>query len=74
MGEMAREVLAGRMGLREAVRVGVYADALADRVGAARHEYERQSPESRAGEEAEARRYLAGLRSEIDAERAPSRR
>ncbi|GAA0496025.1 hypothetical protein ACFQ2B_24450 [Streptomyces stramineus] len=54
--EMAREVLSGRTGLREAMRVGAYADALADGVQGARREWERLPAADRERLTAEARR------------------
>ncbi|MEV5241528.1 hypothetical protein AB0K89_20845 [Streptomyces cinnamoneus] len=59
--EMAREVLSGRVGLREAVRVGAYADALGEHAHLARRAWE-DMPE----EERERRR--AQARSALDAE------
>lgn len=67
--EMAREVLSGRVGLREALRVGAYSDALGERIAQARQEYEQQSPEERERQRAEAERYLEAQRAEIEEER-----
>ncbi|MEU6098278.1 hypothetical protein [Streptomyces sp. NPDC047079] len=67
--EMAREVLSGRIGLREALRVGAYSEALGERVAQARQEYEQQSPEEREQQRAEAARYLEAQREEIEQER-----
>ena len=67
--EMAREVLSGRVGLREALRVGAYSDALGERIAQARQEYEQQSPEERERQRAEAERYLEAQRAEIEQER-----
>jgi hypothetical protein len=67
--EMAREVLSGRVGLREALRVGAYSDALGERIAQARQEYEQQSPEERDRQCAEADRYLEAQRAEIEQER-----
>ncbi|MCX5093301.1 hypothetical protein OOK36_31320 [Streptomyces sp. NBC_00365] len=67
--EMAREVLSGRVGLREALRVGAYSDALGERIAQARQEYEQQSPEVREQQRAEAERYLEAQRAEIEQER-----
>ncbi|MET9383153.1 hypothetical protein ABZY09_19280 [Streptomyces sp. NPDC002928] len=67
--EMAREVLSGRIGLREALRVGPYSDALGERIAQARQEYEQQSPEEREQQRAEALRYLEAQRAEIEQER-----
>jgi hypothetical protein len=70
--EMAREVLSGRVGLREALRVGAYSDALGERIAQARQEYEQQSPEERERQRAEAQRYLEAQRAEIEQERRES--
>ncbi|MGI5458458.1 hypothetical protein ACQEWB_35840 [Streptomyces sp. CA-249302] len=67
--EMAREVLSGRIGLREALRVGPYSEALGERIAQAREEYEQQSPEEREQQRAEALRYLEAQREEIEQER-----
>ncbi|MBT2421262.1 hypothetical protein J7F01_33880 [Streptomyces sp. ISL-22] len=67
--EMAREVLSGRVGLREALRVGAYSDALGERIALARREYEQQSPEELEQQRAEAERYLEAQRAEIEQER-----
>ncbi|MGK5628712.1 hypothetical protein [Streptomyces sp. URMC 123] len=64
--EMAREVLAGRVGLREALRVGVYADALGDRVRVARAAWERLPAAERELHQEEARRHLAGQGTDRD--------
>jgi hypothetical protein len=68
--EMAREVLSGRVGLREALRVGVYAEALGERVAAGRREFEQLTPEELAQQSAEAQNYLEAQRAEIEQERA----
>ncbi|MEW2402682.1 hypothetical protein [Streptomyces sp. NPDC046862] len=67
--EMAKEVLSGRTGLREALRVGAYSEALGERIAQARREYEEQSPEERERQRAEAERYLEDQRAEIEQER-----
>jgi len=71
--EMAREVLSGRTGLREAARVPSYAEALGDRMVQGFREYDRLSLDERANQEAAARAYLAGQAAEIDEERAGRR-
>ncbi|GAA2721068.1 MULTISPECIES: hypothetical protein [Streptomyces] len=58
--EMAREVLAGRTGLREAVQVGAYADALLERFVQARAAWERLPEAEREHHAEQARRHLAG--------------
>ena len=45
--EMARDVLDGRIGLREAVRAPAYAEALGERVAEARRAWERIPAEER---------------------------
>jgi hypothetical protein len=72
--EMAREVLAGRIGLREALRVGPYSEALGERIAQARQEYEQQSPEEREQQRTEALRYLKAQHEEIEQERQDSTR
>jgi hypothetical protein len=71
--EMAREVLAGRVGLREAMQVGPYREALRERAGAGARAYEDMSAAERAAAEAEGRRRLEAYREEIDRERAGRR-
>ncbi|WP_051741653.1 hypothetical protein [Streptomyces xylophagus] len=68
--EMAREVLSGRTGLREAARVPSYAEALGDRMVQGFRGYERLSLDERVNQEAAARAYLAEQAAEIDEERA----
>jgi hypothetical protein len=67
--EMAREVLSGRIGLREALRVGAYSEALGERIAQARQEYEQQSPEERERQRAAAEDFLDEQRAEIERER-----
>ena len=67
--EMAREVLSGRMGLREAARIPSYAQALGERVSHGFREYSNLSPEERKDQEARARAYLAKQKAEIEEER-----
>ncbi|MEU5429311.1 hypothetical protein AB0H73_27490 [Streptomyces olivoreticuli] len=57
--EMAQDVLSGRIGLREALRVGPYATALTERVRAAQAEWEAMPVAERERHLAEARRFLA---------------
>ncbi|MGW2367806.1 hypothetical protein ACWCZ5_19760 [Streptomyces sp. NPDC001667] len=57
--EMARDILSGRIGLREALRVGPYATALAERVRAAHAEWGAMPAADRERHMAEARRFLA---------------
>ncbi|MGX9888696.1 hypothetical protein [Streptomyces sp. NPDC002276] len=71
--EMARDVLSGRTGLREAARVPSYAEALSDRMVQGFREYDRLSPDERVNQEAAARAHLAGQAMEIDEERAGRR-
>lgn len=67
--EMAREVLSGRIGLREAMRVNAYAEALGERVAEGRRAYEALPPEELERRQEEARRYLDAQREEIEEER-----
>ncbi|MZD03528.1 hypothetical protein GTW43_00295, partial [Streptomyces sp. SID5785] len=66
--EMAREVLAGRIGLREATRIPAYAEALGQRAAQGLREYDRLSPHERAEQEAAAHRFLEEQSAEIDRE------
>ncbi|MET8679864.1 hypothetical protein ABZW18_20355 [Streptomyces sp. NPDC004647] len=71
--EMAREVLSGRVGLREAMRVNSYAEALGERVAQARQAYEELPPEELERQQEEARRFLEAQREEIEEERREER-
>ncbi|MGP4002262.1 hypothetical protein [Streptomyces sp. 8N706] len=71
--EMAREVLAGRVGLRDALRVGSYADALGERVAQARQAYEQLPPDELERQKEEAQRFLDAQREEIEEERREQR-
>jgi hypothetical protein len=71
--EMAREVLAGRIGLREAMQVGPYREALRDRARAGAGAYEGMSAAERTVAEAEGRRRLGAYQEETDRERAVRR-
>lgn len=68
--EMAREVLAGRVGLRQAMRTGAYREALHERAQAGMRAYEQMSAEERSAAEAEGQRQLDEYQKEIDRERA----
>ncbi|MEV5613219.1 hypothetical protein [Streptomyces sp. NPDC052225] len=67
--EMAREVLSGRVGLREAARIPAYSDALGERMMEGYREYERLSAQERREQEQAARAYLAEQKTEIEEER-----
>lgn len=66
--EMAKEILSGRVGLREAMRVPAYAEALGERVRTYRESWERMTPEERERQLSEARRFLEAQRQEIERE------
>lgn len=66
--EMAKEVLAGRVGLREALRVPAYAEALGERVNTFRKDWERMSPEEQKAQREGAQRFLDAQRDEIERE------
>lgn len=66
--EMAKEVLSGRIGLREALRVSAYAEALGERVHTFRESWEQMSSEERNAQQDEARRFLDAQREEIERE------
>ncbi|MFG2192540.1 hypothetical protein [Streptomyces sp. NPDC048639] len=67
--EMAREVLSGRTGLRDAMRNGSYAEALGERVAQARQAYEQLPPDELERQKEEAQRFLDAQREEIEEER-----
>ncbi|MDG4857179.1 hypothetical protein P8605_03250 [Streptomyces sp. T-3] len=67
--EMAREVLAGRIGLREAVQVGAYSEALGEGMLRVQEAMDRQSSEEREQQRAEGERHLRAQQEEIDQER-----
>ncbi|MFB7291955.1 hypothetical protein [Actinacidiphila glaucinigra] len=56
--EMAREVLSGRLGMREALGSGAYLGALGDRMAELKRADERLTPEERAAQEERARRWF----------------
>lgn len=68
--EMAREVLAGRVGLRQAMRTAAYREALHENAQLGMRAYERMSAEERSATEAEGQRQLDEYQQEIDRERA----
>lgn len=57
--EMAREVLSGRLGMREALGSGAYLGAIGDRVAELKRADERLTPEERVAREEQARRWFA---------------
>ncbi|MFJ7903852.1 hypothetical protein ACIQ6V_25730 [Streptomyces sp. NPDC096198] len=67
--EMAREVLAGRVGLRQAMRTGAYREALHEGAVRGMRAYEQMSAEERSAAESEGMRQLDMNRAEIDRER-----
>ncbi|MEU9503122.1 hypothetical protein [Streptomyces sp. NPDC048196] len=69
LAEMAREVLSGRMGLREAVRVGAYEEELVQNVGKFQQRWDEMSAEERSQAEKEGARFLEEQRAEIEQER-----
>ncbi|MDX3238848.1 hypothetical protein PV392_24785 [Streptomyces sp. ME03-5709C] len=56
--EMAREVLAGRLSMREALGSGAYLGALGDRMAELKRADQRLTPEQRAAQEERARRWF----------------
>jgi hypothetical protein len=56
--EMAREVLSGRLGMREALGSGAYLEAIGDRMAELKRADERLTPEERAAQEERARRWF----------------
>ncbi|WP_310729172.1 hypothetical protein [Streptomyces sp. N2A] len=69
LAEMAREVLSGRIGLREAVRVGAYEEELVQNVGKFQQKWDEMSAEERSQAEKEGARFLEEQRAEIEQER-----
>ncbi|MER6842878.1 hypothetical protein [Streptomyces platensis] len=67
--EMASEVLSGRLGLRDAVNVTAYSEALIENTQTARDEWASMSESEREARADEGARYLEEQRSEIEAER-----
>ncbi|WP_307620606.1 hypothetical protein [Streptomyces sp. V3I7] len=67
--EMSKEILSGRIGLREALRVPAYAEALGERTRTFREAWEHMTPEERESQQAGARRFLDAQRQEIEEER-----
>ncbi|GHK04775.1 hypothetical protein SY2F82_65720 [Streptomyces sp. Y2F8-2] len=68
--EMAREVLTGRVGLRQAMRTGAYREALQESATLGRRAYEQMSAEERRAAEAQGQRQLDEYQKEIDREQA----
>ncbi|MFD8074590.1 hypothetical protein ACFV3E_18330 [Streptomyces sp. NPDC059718] len=56
--EMAREVLSGRLGMREALGSSAYLGAIGDRMAELKRADERLTPEERAAQEERARRWF----------------
>ncbi|MFJ5535374.1 hypothetical protein [Streptomyces sp. NPDC093261] len=71
--EMAREVLAGRVGLRQAVRTRAYREALQEKAGMGMRAYERMNAEERSAAEAQGLMQLDAYQKEIDQERVERR-
>ncbi|MCK1794515.1 hypothetical protein MTQ01_00415 [Streptomyces sp. XM4193] len=67
--EMANEVLAGRIGLRQAMHIDSYSEALGEQVARGSREYQELPPEEVARQKEAAEEYLAEQRAEIEAER-----
>ncbi|MEU6576992.1 hypothetical protein [Streptomyces sp. NPDC046805] len=68
--EMARDVLAGRVGLRQAMRTGAYREALHERASVGMRAYEGMSAAERRAAEVEGERQLDAYQEEIDREKA----
>jgi Sec-independent protein translocase protein TatA len=67
--EMSREILSGRVGLRKALRIPAYAEALGERTRTFRQAWDQMSPEERERHTADAQQFLATQQQEIAAER-----
>lgn len=73
--EMANEVLAGRIGLRDAMRINSYSEALGEQVAQGSREYQELPPEEVERQKQAAEEYLEAQRAEIEEERSgPDRR
>jgi hypothetical protein len=68
LGEMAREVLSGRLDLREAVRVGAYEQELVLNIDEAQKNLDRMSSEEKMQAEKEGAKILQQCQEEIDQE------
>ncbi|GLW19071.1 hypothetical protein Stsp01_58140 [Streptomyces sp. NBRC 13847] len=68
--EMAREVLSGRVGLREALQVGAYREALQEKARAGMRAIDGMSAAERGEAEAEGQRQLDAYQAEIDQEQS----
>ncbi|QTZ94413.1 hypothetical protein [Streptomyces auratus] len=68
--EMAREVLSGRVGLRQALQVGAYREALQEKTQVAMRAFDEMSAAERSEAEAEGQRQLEAYQAEIDQERS----
>ncbi|WP_435209719.1 hypothetical protein [Streptomyces sp. bgisy034] len=72
--EMAKEVLSGRIGLREAVSVSAYSEAVMEKSQHFMREWEQLPERERDGLVAEGERYLREQQREIDDERREAQR
>ncbi|ASQ97284.1 hypothetical protein CGL27_33405 [Streptomyces sp. 11-1-2] len=63
--EMARELLSGRVGFREALRVPAYSEALGERIRKFHEAWERMSPEEQESHRQGAQEFLEAQREEI---------
>ncbi|MCX3061778.1 hypothetical protein [Streptomyces beihaiensis] len=72
--EMAQEVIAGRVTLREAVRIPAYADAVADQAQVFRRRWERMPSDERRALVGEGVKQAADERSAARAERVDAAR
>ncbi|MEU6147594.1 hypothetical protein ABZ848_45505 [Streptomyces sp. NPDC047081] len=72
--EMAKEVLSGRVGLRQATQTSGYTDALAEKVQPFREQWDAMSETERQSRAAEGQRALDEYRREIEEERLTAQR
>lgn len=70
---MAQELLSGRVGLREAMRVPAYSEALGERIRTFREDWEQMSPEEQEAQKEGAYRFIEAQNEEIEWERATAR-
>ncbi|MFG2135857.1 hypothetical protein [Streptomyces sp. NPDC048650] len=74
LGEMAKEVLSGRIGLREAVTVGAYQEELAAGIGKFQQKWDEMSEAEKMEAEREGASFIRQQQEEIDQERREAAR
>lgn len=74
MKEMAQEILSGRIGIRQAVQVSAYSDAMAEKGQEFREQWDALSQRERDERVAQGEKFLEEQRHEIDEERREMQR